>query len=86
MDEHIKPAVLLLAAEIIRERGQQVDGGYVLDQVKLMISHDGYTVSLSNQLVTLHLYFHNKIGIECQKAKDVDDFYDRLVKISKMDD
>lgn len=86
MEERIKPAVLLLAAAKIRELGTSVDGGYVFDQTTLVISHDGYTVSLSNQQVTLHLYFHNKIGIECQSARDVDVFYERLLKISKIDD
>lgn len=86
MDEHIKPAVVLLAAEKIRQQGIPANGGYIFDQIKLSISHDGYTVSLTDQRVTLHLYFHNKIGVECQRAKDVEQFYERLINISKLQD
>ncbi|GAA5317301.1 MAG: hypothetical protein AseanaTS_25060 [Candidatus Pelagadaptatus aseana] len=81
MDEHLQARVLMLAAETIREKGLSRDGRYIFDQVSLLISHDGYTISLSDSQVTLHLYFHNKIAVECKHQRDVETFYRKLKRI-----
>ena len=83
MEQHIEPQVVLLAAERIRQKGVAREGKQHYQQFSLEISYDGYTIIICDHKVTLSLFFHNKIKVDYQHSRELDDFYQRLSRLAK---
>jgi hypothetical protein len=85
VEKHIEPKVLLLAAEKIRQYGEKQGDNYMLDQVQLLLSYDGYTITLKDQKVTITVFFHNKVKSDYRNMSDLESFYQRVLHISERD-
>ena len=83
MEQHIEPQVVLLAAELIRQKGVTREGKHHYQQFSLEISYDGYTIIVSDPRVTLTLFFHNKVKVDYLHSRDLEDFYQRLGRLAK---
>ncbi len=82
MEQQIDTRVLLEAAQVIRENGKRKeDESYVYHQIRLVSSHDGYTISLSDSKVSITVLFHNRLQIDYQKMADLEDFYHRVKRV-----
>jgi len=55
----------------------------VLDQVQLEVSYDGYTVTLKDSKVSITVFFHNKIKADYRKMNELEEFYQRVLRISQ---
>ncbi|KLV04192.1 hypothetical protein ABT56_16435 [Photobacterium aquae] len=59
MKNSVDIKMLLTAYEKIKTQGQEIEFGKQLDDIKCTESHDGYSVSLSDDHVSLDIHFHN---------------------------
>ncbi|MGH1428633.1 MAG: DUF3081 family protein [Arenicella sp.] len=69
--------------EKIRQHGIQTSDGYQLNGITALTSHDGYTISLMNDYVTLTIFFHNKFSFEGSNQKEKYTFLEKLENIKK---
>ncbi len=84
MEKHLDPKVLMLAAQTVRQQGERSEGeSYHLDGVTLNTGYDGYTITLSNALCSITLFFHNKIKADYQNLQDLERFYQALIYLTK---
>ena len=83
LEKSIEAKVLLSAAEKIRQHGVKPAEHYVLDQVQLEVSYDGYTVTLKDSNVAITVFFHNKIKADYRKMNELEEFYQRVLRISQ---
>lgn len=69
----------------ITVHGTKQDHTYHLDGLHATPSYDGYTVTLSDNVVDLHIYFHNTFSIEHKTSKQLDEFMLKLERIAVKD-
>ncbi len=86
MDEHFDSQLVLRAAEIVRRRASA--GGEIPTWrgVGLVMSHDGYTISLTWRAFTLHVFFHNRFKFQGGSRTDFEAMMQALAAIVKEDD
>ncbi len=63
--------------------GDQHGGEYHLDGITARSEQDGYTIILSDDEVTLTVFFHNTFDVERSSDSALQSFYDRLEKIDQ---
>lgn len=73
----------LRAFNTIRDQGVERDGAYHLGGVRATSDLDGYTIHLSDEYVTLTIFFHNKFELEHRNARQLDAFVERLENIAR---
>ena len=78
MKNEIDSKLILSVFEKIRQNGQQSDEGYLLDGVRASTDFDGYTLYLSDALVSLSFGFHNQYHFEYQSQEQFEQFYKKL--------
>lgn len=83
MDDKIIIKDVLQVFEKIRQHGKQTSEGFQLEGITAISSHDGYTVSLANDYVTLTIFFHNKFSFEGTNQKEKHTFLEKLNNIRK---
>jgi len=83
VEKHLDPKVVLLAAQMIRQKGREDQGRYVYQQLVLETSYDGYTLCISDSKVRLWVYFHNTLKADYGRAQELDDFYERLCQFAQ---
>lgn len=81
MRNEIDTKQLLHGYNIICTSGQKNELGHMLGGIKAWTDFDGYSVYLSNGLVTLSVYFHGKYHAEYQKNDELEQFLKQLRRI-----
>jgi len=69
---------ILAVFELIQQKGKSSKGGYQLDGMQAYTDHDGYSVYLSADDVTLHLGFHNTYELEYPDGAHAERFVNRM--------
>ena len=83
MKNEIDSKLILSVFEKIRQNGQQSDEGHLLDGVRASTDFDGYTLYLSDALVSLSFGFHNQYHFEYQSQEQFEQFYKKLNAIQQ---
>ena len=78
MKEKIDVLQSLRVFQKVIDYGERENGYYALNGIRANTHHDGYTVTLSDGDVDLHIFFHNKYSLECEDRKQLDQFIKRL--------
>jgi hypothetical protein len=73
----------LLGFEAIRSQGEKVDGAYCYEGFTATTDYDGYTLYITDNRVTLTLFFHNKYDVQFDNERDLDSFLRRLYAVAK---
>ncbi|TRY30841.1 DUF3081 domain-containing protein [Aliiglaciecola sp. M165] len=85
MKNELDSRFILSVFEKIKEHGEVVEGGHMLENIKAYTDHDGYTLYLEDNQVTLRFGFHNQYHFDYEKADHLEQFERRLKLIEKMD-
>lgn len=84
MKDKIDIKLVLRAAALIQTKGKATsDDAISYRGLTLRSDYDGYTVVLSNQMVTLTVFFHNKYELKFKNRPARDEFYETLKKITR---
>ncbi|TKB43247.1 DUF3081 family protein [Thalassotalea mangrovi] len=83
MQEAIDLKQALRVCNKIISHGQRIDGAYKLGDLTAESDYDGYTLTLSDHAVKLHIFFHNKHQLDCKRAIELDDFLQKIAKLDK---
>ena len=68
----------------IVQHGQKVNDEHRLNDVWASADHDGYTVMLHDDAVTLHIFFHNTHKFTYKRAIQLEQFMTRLAELDRM--
>ncbi len=74
--------VALSVFDKVISRGERKDETFFLNGLYATPSFDGYTVSLTDQKVTLSILFHNKFNLVYDSKKSLSEF---LLKLERID-
>ena len=83
MQEKLNVRQVLRVFNAIREHGEKRGSKYYLDGIVASTSYDEYTLTLSNEYVTLEVFFHNKFALQCSSRRQRVLFLDKLGVIDK---
>ncbi|BDX07384.1 DUF3081 domain-containing protein [Planctobacterium marinum] len=83
MKNEVDSKLILAVFDKIRQNGQQADEGYLLDGVKASTDFDGYTLYLSDALVSLSFGFHNQYYFDYESQEQFEQFYKKLNNIQQ---
>lgn len=81
--EKLNSRTALLAFQIITDKGEKAEEGYTLDGVTATSDIDGYTLQLSNGVVTAHVMFHHSISIDTPDNRATKNFMSRVERLIK---
>ncbi|MGK0441419.1 MAG: hypothetical protein ACJA0N_001217 [Pseudohongiellaceae bacterium] len=70
--------VALSVFDKVLSLGVRNNDTYSLDGLDATPSFDGYTVTLSDNKVSLHIQFHNKFNLEYDSTKSLNEFMTKL--------
>lgn len=65
----------------ILDNGERNEQGYCLDGITAYSAIDGYTVHLTDGVVTVHLMFHHSMAFDSPNQKATDEFLKKLSKL-----
>ena len=82
MEKKVNVRQALVSFNSIRERGVYKDGTYALDGIRAAVGFDGYTVSLSNDHVSLDIFFHNKFSLQYTNRRELELFMDKICRMA----
>jgi hypothetical protein len=82
-ERKIDVRLALRAYQNVRELGAREADGYQLDGLTVTSDFDGYTVTLSDGVVTVRLLFHSKVAIDAPNGRALEKFADRLQSIAR---
>lgn len=83
MKNELDSKFILRVFDKIRNHGESRDEGYMLDGVKASTDFDGYTLYLSDALVSISFGFHNQYHIDYSEAAYYEQFTKKLDAIFK---
>ncbi|MCC2605850.1 DUF3081 domain-containing protein [Planctobacterium marinum] len=83
MKNEIDSKLILAVFEKIRLHGEQSEEGYLLDGVRANTDFDGYTLYLSDALVSLSFGFHNQYHFDYESPEHFEQFYKKLSNINQ---
>ena len=72
----------LSAFQTIVDQGNQVDTRYQFDGLQAESDYDGYTLHISDNKVTLHIYFHNRFELDSENPRDSEDFLRKVYRVA----
>ena len=81
-DRKVDVALALRAYQNVIDRGDRSGEGFVYEGLTASSDFDGYTVTLSDGVVSLRVLFHNKFQIEPTKGAAIDRFLTRLTRVA----
>ncbi|MEM8768082.1 MAG: DUF3081 family protein [Pseudomonadota bacterium] len=84
-DGKVTSRLVLAAYQVIREQGQAApdeDGVRELDGLTASGDFDGYTVIVSDGLVTVRALFHNQLDIQAPDGRALENFLKRLRRVA----
>ena len=76
--DKLKAKTLLLAFNEIQRRGSEDNGRYQLGQLYGEIGHDGYTVTVSDEQVSVTVGFHNSLIFNTHSKLALQQFRERV--------
>jgi hypothetical protein len=76
--DKLQAKTLLLAFNEIQRRGSENNGRYQLGQLYGEIGHDGYTVTISDEQVSVTVGFHNSLSVNTRSKLAVQQFRERV--------
>lgn len=82
MSEKLKARDLLIAFGHIQAHGELRDNVYYLNVLRGESGHDGYTVAISDELVTATVGFHNSIDFDAPSHKALEQFIERVESLN----
>lgn len=85
MKNELDSRLVLSVFEKIKEHGEVVEGGHKLENIKAYTDHDGYTIFLEDNQVSLRYGFHNQYHFDYEHADHLAQFESRLKVIEKME-
>lgn len=71
----------LLAFQIITDKGEKAEEGYRLDGLTATSDIDGYTVQVSDGIVTAHAMFHQSLAIDTPNNRATKNFLSRVEQL-----
>ncbi|MBE1298651.1 MAG: DUF3081 family protein [Alteromonadaceae bacterium] len=83
MKNELDSKFILRVFDKIRNHGESQGEGYILDGVKASTDFDGYTLYLSDALVSISFGFHNQYHIDYTEAAHYEQFTKKLDAIFK---
>lgn len=83
MKNEIDSKFVLSVFEKIRQQGEQTEEGYRLEGIKASTDFDGYTLFLSDALVSLSFGFHNQYHFDYDSQEQYDQFYKKLTHVNE---
>lgn len=83
MKNEIDSKFVLSVFEKIRQHGEQTEEGHRLEGIKASTDFDGYTLFLSDALVSLSFGFHNQYHFDYDSQEQYDQFYKKLTYINE---
>lgn len=81
-DSKLTTRKLLLAFSEIQHRGIERNGKYILGPLSGEMSHDGYTITISDEFVDATVGFHNSLSIQASNKQAVQRFKERIESIN----
>jgi len=81
-ERKIDVRLALRAYQNVLEFGAKHAGGYQFDGLTANSDFDGYTVALSDGIVTVRLLFHSKVAIHAPNRRALGEFIERLRRIA----
>ena len=69
----------------IIEKGEKEGDVFVLNGLVAEPSFDGYSVTIKDEKVALHIHFHNQFNVEYDSRKDFDEFMLKLERAYQAD-
>jgi len=85
MKDKVNVRQALSVFQKVVDYGERHQGFYLLDGIRASTQDDGYTVTLSDDNITLHVFFHNQCALECENRSQLDQFLLRLKQIEHGD-
>ncbi len=84
-ERKVRAATALRAYQTIVSEGAPCRDGHELDGLLAASDFDGYTISLSDGMVTVRVLFHNRVAIDAPSGKALEAFVKRIEKIAARD-
>ena len=75
--------VALSVFDKVISKGQKKEDTFFLSGLYATPSFDGYTVTLSDEKVTLSIGFHNKFNLEHDSKKSLNEFMLKLERVNQ---
>ena len=83
-DGKVTSRLVLAAYQTVLEHGAPIDhrgSGRALDGLTAVGDFDGYTVSVSDGLVTVRALFHNQVDIQAPDGRALENYLKRLQRV-----
>jgi hypothetical protein len=81
MENKLSSKQVLSVFDKIRQHGEQLDGKYILEGISASTDFDGYTLFLSDALVSLSFGFHNQYHFDYEDPTHLEQFEKKLKRI-----
>lgn len=81
MRNELDSKLVLRVFEKIRQQGEKTEEKYFLDGISASTDFDGYTLYLSDALVTLSFGFHNQYHFDYEQLEHLEQFEKKLKQI-----
>jgi hypothetical protein len=78
--EKLTSRVGLEIFQTISDQGERTELGYCLEGITAYSSIDGYTVHMTDGVVTVHLMFHHSMAFDSPNQKATDAFLKKLAR------
>lgn len=83
MKNEVDSKFVLQVFEKIRLHGEQSEQGHFLEGINAYTDFDGYTLYLTDALVTLSFGFHNQYHFDYEQSEHLEQFQKKLKHISE---
>jgi hypothetical protein len=81
MKNELDCKTILSVFEYIQGHGEAVNNAKCINGISAFTDHDGYTVYLKSNSVTLTLGFHNTYHLDYQRVSQKDEFFIAINKL-----
>lgn len=70
--------------QIIADKGEQRGNRHYFKGIYAMSGFDGYDVELTDEKVTLNIYFHSRFDLDYKNQIDKEAFFEKINKIDAL--
>ncbi|BFM06585.1 DUF3081 family protein [Halioxenophilus aromaticivorans] len=81
-DHKLTAKELLQAFNEIQSRGKQEADTYTLGQLTGVVSHDGYTVTIKDEMVDATVGFHNTVNVNTNSKQALNQFIEKITSLN----
>ena len=75
--------IALSVVDKVTTQGEKKDDSFTLGGLTATPSVDGYTVTLSDEKVSLYIQFHNKFNVDYDSKKSLNEFMLKLERVER---